>query len=196
MAAPGSSRMRSLLLGAAGVAVFAAAAAVLVVRGNGAEEGVGGPTIGLLDNRQLALGQPAPGFALPSVRDPEAVVALADFRGRAVVVNFFASWCGPCRRELPDFEAVAREFEDDVAFVAVNVQETRADALGILEEAGVTFPAVLDSDGEVARRYGLRGMPSTYLLDREGVVRKIGPGAIDAAGLRQALQEILGQAPE
>ncbi|WP_322797407.1 TlpA disulfide reductase family protein [Tepidiforma sp.] len=188
--------MRSVLLVAAGVAVFAAVTASIVVRGRGGGEADGGEAIGLLDDRQLAIGQPAPVFALPSVRDPGEVVSLADFHGRAVVVNFYASWCGPCRRELPDFEAVAQEFRDDVVFVAVNVQESRSDALGILEETGVTFSAVLDSDGGVARRYGLRGMPSTYLLDREGVVRKIGPGAIDAAGLRQALQEILGQAPE
>lgn len=151
-----------------------------------------GVRTGLLDDRRLALGEPAPDFALASVRGEAEVIRLSAFRGKAVVINFYASWCGPCRRELPDFEIVAGEFADSVAFIAVNVQESRQNALRILDETGATFPAVLDSEGDVARRYGLRGMPSTYVLDAAGVVRKLGPGAIDADTLRQELREVIG----
>ena len=149
-------------------------------------------TVGLLDQRQLAEGDIAPDFALVSVRDEGKIIRLSDLRGKAVVVNFYASWCGPCRQELPDFEIVSHEFSDRVVILAVNVQESPASALGILRDTGATFPAVLDTNGEVARRYGIRGMPSTYLLDASGIVRKSGPGAIDAERLRTELRAILG----
>lgn len=90
--------------------------------------------------------------------------------------------------------AVPRELGGQVAFVAVNVQESRADALGILNETGATFPAVLDTDGDVTRWYGVRGMPSTYLLDPDGLVRKFGPGALDADTLRSNLLEVIRSA--
>ena len=149
---------------------------------------------GLLDQRQLALDEPAPDFELVSVRDERKVIRLSDLRGKAVVVNFYASWCGPCRQELPDFEIVSHEFSDRVVILAVNAQESPASALGILRDTGATFPAVLDTNGEVARRYGVRGMPSTYLLDASGVVRKFGPGALDADTLRTELRTILANA--
>jgi cytochrome c biogenesis protein CcmG/thiol:disulfide interchange protein DsbE len=190
-------RLRSnLLLAVGGAALFAGAAAFLAIRA-GSFDGDGaaaGTRLGLIDDNRVAIGEPAPGFALASVRTESEVLHLSDFRGKAVVVNFYASWCGPCRQELPDFEAVSRDLAAEVAFIAVNVQESRADALGILDETGATFPAVLDTDGEVARRYGLRGMPSTYLLDADGVVRKFGPGALDAETLRTELREIIDSA--
>lgn len=188
--------MSNVLLVLLGVGVFAGAAAFLAIRANSSDQdgAPAGESPGLLDDNRLELGAPAPDFALPSVRSENEVLRLSGLRGKAVVVNFYASWCGPCRQELPDFEAVSREFADEVTFIAVNVQESRADALRILEETGATFPAVLDSDGEVAARYGLRGMPSTYLLDAEGVVRKFGPGALDADTLRSELRELLGRA--
>lgn len=153
-----------------------------------------GATTGILDDRRLTLGEPAPDFALVSVRAQNEVIRLSSFRGKAVVVNFYASWCGPCRRELPDFEILAREFADNVAFIAVNVQESHSNALRILDETGATFPAVLDSNGDVARRYGLRGLPSTYVLDASGVVRQLGPGAIDAETLRAEINAALAVA--
>lgn len=190
----GSTRVRSnLWLALAGAIVFAGAAGYMIMKvpSSPSGEGPSSASIGLLDDRRLALGEPAPDFALASVREDGEVIRLSTFLGKAVVVNFYASWCGPCRRELPDFEIVAGEFEDSVAFIAVNVQESQSNALRILVETGATFPAVLDSQGDVARRYGLRGMPSTYVLDASGVVRKFGPGAIDADTLRQELREVI-----
>lgn len=185
-------RARSnLALPVAAVLVFAAAAGFLALRSRDDQPSASGSALGLLGAQQLRLNEPAPDFRLASVRDENEALRLSDLRGKAVVVNFYASWCGPCRTELPAFEAVSREMASDVAFIAINVSESRQDALGILQSAGVTFPAVLDSDGSVAERYGLRGMPSTFLLDRDGVVRKFGPGAVDAETLRTELQAIL-----
>lgn len=187
---PGKS---NLLLAAGGAALFAGVAAFMAIRtGSPNEDGAGaGTRVGLLDDNRVAIGEAAPDFALPSARSQGEVLQLSDFRGKAVVVNFYASWCGLCRQELPAFEAVANELAGQVTFIAVNVQESRTDALGILDETGATFPAVLDTDGEVARRYGLRGMPSTYLLDAEGVVRKFGPGAVVDGTLRSELRAII-----
>lgn len=180
-----------------GAIVFVGAAGYMIATGvwSRSDAGPVGVRTGLLDDHRLALGEPAPDFALASVRGEGKVIRLSEFRGQVVVVNFYASWCGPCRRELPDFEIIAGEFKNSVAFIAVNVQESQANALRILDETGATFPAVLDTKGDVARRYGLRGMPSTYLLDASGVVRKFGPGAIDADTLRQELKEVVGKAP-
>lgn len=188
------ARLRSnLVLTLVGVAVFGAAFGFLALREGGSPHGGAAHVTprGLLDEQQLRLGEPAPDFALVSVRDEGELIRLSELRGKAVVVNFYASWCGPCRQELPAFEKVSRELSSDVAFIAVNVQESRADAVGILDSTGVTFPAVLDEDGSVAQRYGLRGMPSTFLLDADGVVRKFGSGAIDAETLRTELLAII-----
>lgn len=182
----------NLALAVGGALLFGAAAAVMALRAGpapGDRPATG--ELGILDDRRVAVGEPAPDFALASVRAEDEILRLSDFRGRAVVVNFYASWCGPCRQELPDFEAVSQELSGEVAFIAVNVQESRGPALGILDDTGATFPAVLDSDGEVTRRYGVRGMPSTYLLDSGGIVRKFGPGAIDAETPRAELRAII-----
>lgn len=183
----------NLVLGVGGALLFAGVAAFMAARA-GSSPADGPERLGLLDDNRVAVGELAPDFALLSVRSESEVLRLTDFRGKAVVVNFYASWCGPCRQELPDFEAVSRDLAAEVAFIAVNVQESRADALGILSETGTTFPAVLDTDGEVARRYGLRGMPSTYLLDADGRVRKFGPGALAAETLRSELRAIIDSA--
>ena len=179
------------LLAVVGALAFSAVAGFAVFRAGPSGPGPGAATVGLLDQRQIAQDEPAPDFALVSVRNEGDVLRLSDLRGKVVVLNFYASWCGPCRRELPDFEVISKEFSGSVAFLAVNVRESPADALRILQETGATFPAVLDSDGDVARRYALRGMPSTFVLDDSGVVRKMGPGAIDADTLRGEIRAIL-----
>ena len=178
-----------------GALAFSAVAGFVVFRDGPSVPEPGAATVGLLDQRQIAQDEAAPDFALVSVRNEGDVLRLSDLRGKVVVLNFYASWCGPCRRELPDFEVISKEFSGSVAFLAVNVRESPADALRILQETGATFPAVLDPDGDVARRYGLRGMPTTFVLDGAGVVRKMGPGAIDAGTLRGEIREVLSDKP-
>ncbi|MPY94947.1 MAG: redoxin domain-containing protein [Acidimicrobiia bacterium] len=100
-------------------------------------------------------GEPAPTFRLPDLRDPARDIALADFAGRPVVLNFWAAWCGPCRREMPAFERLHHQLGDRVAFVGINHQDGRSDALALLAETGVTYPSAHDPAGEVAQAYGL-----------------------------------------
>ena len=140
-------------------------------------------TIGLLDDLTLAIDEPAPDFALTNL-DGETV-RLSDFRGKTVVLNFWASWCPPCREEMPDFQELWDERgeggSDDLVMLALDflVQDTMADARGFVEGNGFTFPVLFDTaDGAVADRYRVRGLPATFFIDREGVVRSVNYGPV------------------
>jgi cytochrome c biogenesis protein CcmG/thiol:disulfide interchange protein DsbE len=103
------------------------------------------------------------------VREGEPAVSLQRFRGRPVVLNFFASWCTPCQRELPAFQRAAQRYDGRVAFVGVTFNERLpADARDMLDRAGVRYPAAFDAKSEVAVDYGLRGMPTTYFISADG----------------------------
>ncbi|MGH9217181.1 MAG: TlpA family protein disulfide reductase, partial [Acidimicrobiales bacterium] len=124
-----------------------------------------------LDNQELDTGPrsgPAPDFALPSLADSAVTIALADYRGQPVVVNFWASWCVPCRREIPRLAAAARRLEGEVAFVGVNYRDSRDDALAFVEQTGVPYPSGVDDNGAVGTRYGLVGMPTTVFVSSDG----------------------------
>jgi peroxiredoxin len=129
------------------------------------------------------VGQPAPAFALEDTAG--RTVRLADLRGKVVLVNFWATWCAPCRTEMPEIEQVYREHRArGFEVVAIDVQEGPAEVQGFMSELGLTFPALLDRDGSASRAYRARALPSSFLVDRQGVVRylKIGPLTTDSLG--------------
>lgn len=97
--------------------------------------------------------------------------SLEESAGRYVLVNFWASWCAPCREEMPSMQTLY-DAMDGTAFemLAVNVLESREVAAGFIDEFGFTFPVLLDRDGGLAREFGVRGYPSTYLLDADGAI--------------------------
>ena len=141
--------------------------------------GVAGIEAGVIDRDQRPeVGQPAPDFALANARAPERAVRLSDFRGRPVVLNWFATWCGPCRAEIPDFQAAYEALGGAVVFLGVNLEESAGDAAGMLDEFGATYPALLDAEGDVALHYRLPGMPTTFFIDADGVLRAWGAGLI------------------
>lgn len=144
-------------------------------------------------DKELALGQPAPAFTLPSL-DGE-VHALTDYRGRPVLINFWASWCPPCRVEMPDL-VKAYEANKEMGFVILAVDLTFQDSLpeveAFVEEFGMIFPVLLDHSGEVTNRlYRLRALPMSIFVDREGVVRRIHLGAMAGEQIDQYVTEIL-----
>ena len=136
-------------------------------------------------------GQPATNFALPNLREGGEPVRLADYRGRPVVVNFWASWCVPCRREMPAFEVVAKRMRGKVAFIGVNHQDGRTGALALLDETGVTYPAGYDPEGTVAKAYGLIGMPSTIFVSANGEIVGRRTGGLTSAELERAIDDLL-----
>jgi peroxiredoxin len=116
----------------------------------------------------VRVGQPAPGFTLETLSGEEA--SLVDFRGSVVAVNFWATWCGPCRAEMPALQAASDEF-DELVILGVNTGESRSRVAGFMEELGLTFPALLDTNEDVADLYGVRAMPTTVWVDPDGIVR-------------------------
>jgi cytochrome c biogenesis protein CcmG, thiol:disulfide interchange protein DsbE len=133
----------------------------------------------------------APEFTLERL-DGEGDLSLESLRGKPVVLNFWASWCGPCKDEAPLLEEASKRWAGKVAFVGVDVKDFRGDARKFLERYGVTYPNVYDGKGSTIGRYGVTGYPETYFIDAEGRVRYRIAGPVEDAeevddGIRRAL---------
>jgi peroxiredoxin len=123
----------------------------------------------------VAAGAPAPAFSLGS--NTGKTVSLADLKGQVVLVNFWASWCGPCRTEMPILEQISKKYKAmGVTLVGVNVEPNSADAQKWLQSTPVSFPILFDTDSTVSKLYQVEGMPNTVILDRKGNVRYIHRG--------------------
>jgi thiol-disulfide isomerase/thioredoxin len=117
------------------------------------------------------VGQPAAAFTLPA-RGGGAPVTLAALRGQVVMVNFWASWCGPCREEFPLLDQMYAKYRPmGFTLLGVNVEPDAKNAEGVLAKTPVRFPILLDRDNSLSKLYRIDGMPSTVLIDRNGVVR-------------------------
>lgn len=117
---------------------------------------------------------------------------LAEQRGRVVVVNYWASWCPPCREEARTLEAVSRAYRDrGVVFVGVNVWDAEGDARAFLREFGVTYPNGPDPTGGILIDYGVTGIPETYFIDRQGMLVRRWIGPLTDQQLRTLLEELL-----
>ena len=147
---------------------------------------IGGGELGPLDDRSPSVGELAPQFELRNVDGQ--VVRLSDFRGKVVWINFWATWCGPCRRELPDIARLAAEFsDDDLVVLAVNQEQSAAVARDFWEELGLDLPILLDSSREVSAQYRLRGLPDNFFIDREGVLQSFQLGFLVEEQMREGL---------
>lgn len=146
----------------------------------------------------LAVGggeEPAPSFALRTLAGD--TVSLEALRGQVVLVNFWATWCPPCRVEMPGFERVYREKKDD-GFIIVGVSTDRAGAGVVrefLEARGITFPVAMAAGG-VARDFGgVHALPTSFLIDRQGRVRHEVRGLFAEPALRRAVERLLAETP-
>jgi peroxiredoxin len=136
------------------------------------------------------VGHPAPDFTLYDLDGEQ--VTLSDLRGQVVVVNFWATWCMPCRVEMPEFEIVYNKWKDQgMVILGVNVFEDPSRVSSAAEEMGITFPVLLDGDGLVAQSYELLGYPTTYLIDRDGIIRGVQIGQISGAALETGIKRVL-----
>lgn len=133
---------------------------------------------------------PAPDFTLSDING--TLLALRDLRGRPVMVNFFATWCAPCRVEVPVIQAAYEEYKDQGLFiVGVDVGEKPETAAHFVRQFGLTYPIVLDKDGEVTvNQYKVQGMPASFFIDREGIIRFVHRGPITEALMESYLAKI------
>ena len=142
-----------------------------------------------------ARGSEAPDF---TVYDPEGNARkLSDFRGKPVLLNFWASWCGPCQMEMPDFQEFYETYGEEVHFVIVNLtdgqQETVESASAFIAEKGYTFPVYYDTDIDAAMQYGVSAVPVSYFIDAEGYFVAWAQGALSADMLQQGMDMLLNE---
>jgi cytochrome c biogenesis protein CcmG, thiol:disulfide interchange protein DsbE len=115
------------------------------------------------------LDEPAPDFELTTLAGK--TVKLSDYRGRPVVLNFWASWCTPCRREFPLLRDTFAAHRDDFVLIGVNARDIESDARAFAAQQRATWPSGIDADNVVARGYGVTALPQTFFIDRDGVIR-------------------------
>jgi len=134
-------------------------------------------------------GYPAPDFILEDLDGNE--VSLSSLRGKAVYLNFWATWCTPCVKEMPSLQEVYDKYGDRVAIYAVNVGESRAVVSEFLEENGYTFTVLLDEDRVVAHRYQVRGIPTNIFIDSRGVVVERVTGGMTTSQMERAIESVV-----
>ena len=131
----------------------------------------------------------APDFIVYDIDGNE--VTLSDMKGKPVVVNFWASWCGPCKSEMPDFDDAYQKYGEDIHFMIVNMtdgsRETVETASEYIDENGYSFPVYYDTDSDAATTYGVYAIPSTYFIDADGNAIAQGQGALDMETIEKGI---------
>jgi peroxiredoxin len=137
---------------------------------------------------------PTPDFTLSTPEGKK--VSLKDFRGKFVFLNFWASWCVPCREEMPAMEKLYQEFKDkNFVVLAIDVKDRKQDALDFVKELKLTYPIAFDPEGKAGLLYGAWGLPTTYLIGPkgEGLARAWGPAEWYGPAARKLIKELLDQ---
>jgi cytochrome c biogenesis protein CcmG/thiol:disulfide interchange protein DsbE len=187
--------VRALIAAALLAALVGAFAAVRAARGSSSTTAsnccpmpADGAQLGPLTGTPPTVGQPAPDFAL---RTPDgAVVKLSDLRGSVVLVNFWATWCRPCKQELPDIQHAYDEFHArGLEVLEVDYQESAGDAAAFFKEHNITLPMVLDSEGGVYAQYRLQGLPDSFFVTRDGTIAALQFGQLTADKIRERLTQ-------
>jgi len=146
----------------------------------------------------LEAGAPLPALSAPALEDPSRAVSFAATRGDVVYVDFWASWCGPCRQSMPLLESMQQKYaKRGFRVIGVNKDVSVADARRFLRQVPVGFTLVHDGGDKLAQAFDVKAMPSGYLVDRRGVVRFVHRGFTSAseAALEQEVTTLLNEAP-
>ena len=139
----------------------------------------------------------APDFTVYDLEGNE--VHLTDFFGKPIIVNFWASWCGPCKMEMPDFDAAYATYKDDIVFLMVNMtdgsRETVEVASSFIADSGYSFPVYYDTEYSAAITYSVASLPTSYFLNEKGELVAHAKGAIDAETLQRGIDMIYNNEP-
>ena len=136
-------------------------------------------------------GHRVPSFSLPSLPDSQPISS-ADYQGKAVLINFWASWCPPCQSETPDLVKASAKYGDKVQFIGVNLssQDSLSDVTAFLKKYGIKYPIVMDTKGNVAQQFQTMAIPTTFFVNRQGIIVDRYVGAITPQVLEEDLQKI------
>ncbi|MDR1238761.1 MAG: TlpA family protein disulfide reductase [Treponema sp.] len=140
----------------------------------------------------LRVKTPAPDFT--AARLDGSPARLSSLRGKVVFLNFWATWCPPCREEMPSMETLYQRFRGrDLEFLAMDIQEDKDEVAAFMKEQGLNFPAALDSTGRISNEYGIRGIPTTYIIDRDGniIASVVGGRKWDTQAVFDALELLI-----
>lgn len=137
-------------------------------------------------------GNAAPDFELELLEGDK--VRLSDYAGKKVIMNYWASWCGPCKAEMPHMEQYYKDFKDeDVVILGINLTHTerkKTDIPAFVEEYGLTFPILMDPKGTVTDQYRVIAYPTTFIIDTKGIIRQIYYGPVDYSTLKNAVARV------
>jgi cytochrome c biogenesis protein CcmG/thiol:disulfide interchange protein DsbE len=186
-----SRRLRTILVMTITAAAILAAAALT----NSRPTTAGGLTpvdlAGIPTGPAPIVGQPAPDFVATDVDGKQ--VRVSDLKGSVVWLTFGASWCQPCRAENPDIKATSEAFRDrGVVVVQVYINQDQASVVDYASRVGLAYTKIADSDDQIATNYRILGIPAHFFIDREGVLRQLKVGTLDAATMQSILTELAG----
>ena len=184
--------MVGVLLGVGAAAAAVAGLALIQLRSQGTSA-IGGYTVADYRARAEVQNTPAPDFDLPSLEDGRPI-RLSSFRGDVVVLNFWASWCAPCRLEAPGLRRVSERYRDEgVRVLGVDYRDDEAAARVFVDEFRLTYPSVSDPSGSLAYDFELIGFPTTFIIDPAGTIRYRFVGYLDEAVLEDAVSDVLAR---
>ena len=144
----------------------------------------------------MLTGKPAPAFTLERLDGAKGEAKLADFAGKPLILNFWSTWCGPCKIEHPVIEWGFGKFGDRVQFVGVVYQDSRENVDAFLKESPPKYAMLFDENGRAAVDYGLAGVPETYFITKDGKIRYKHVGPLDPSRLTQEIRALLEDAPK
>ncbi|WDT76921.1 MAG: TlpA disulfide reductase family protein [Candidatus Manganitrophus sp.] len=142
-----------------------------------------------------SIGDAAPGFSLPAPQ--EGKVSLEEFKGKVVLINFWASWCTPCQEELPELQKIYQKYQErGFEVIGINIDKKQVNAEKLIQRFNLTFPVGLDPESSTIREYKGRSMPMSYLIDRQGAIRELffGFNRKKLAGMEKSIVEALDEA--
>jgi peroxiredoxin len=136
------------------------------------------------------LGGPAPDFSLPTADG--GTVRLADLKGKPVLINFWATWCQPCREEMPAMQELYEQYRDrGLVILAVDMEEDLRPVRRWIDQGGYTFTFLLDGEGEQVKRYNINASPTSYFVARDGVIRDLKLGALSRGEMQTKIEKLL-----